>query len=69
MIPVTRLNGKSFWLNSDLIKSVESTPDTVLTLVGGEKMMVLEKVEELIERILDYRKRIAQEPPRRTLES
>lgn len=57
MIKVTRLNGKNFVLNSDLIETLEETPDTVITLSGGNKFVVLEHVDELIERIIEFRRR------------
>lgn len=57
MIAVTRLNGKQFVLNSDLIESMEATPDTVITLTGGNKYVVSETTEELIRRITDYHRR------------
>jgi flagellar protein FlbD len=51
MITVTRLNGGAFALNPDLIERVETTPDTVVTLVDGAKYVVRESVEEVILRI------------------
>jgi flagellar protein FlbD len=62
MICLKRLSGKDFVLNSDLILSVESTPDTVITLRGGEKLMVSESVSEVIRLTTEYRKRLTQEP-------
>jgi flagellar protein FlbD len=56
MIKVTRLNGKQFVLNSELIETLESTPDTVITLTGGNKYIVSETTEELISRITEYRR-------------
>ena len=55
MIEVTRLNGNPMVLNSDLIKSAEASPDTMLTLVNGEKLIVREACDEVIERVLAYR--------------
>ena len=63
MINLKRLNGKEFTLNCDQIKTVESTPDTMITLVSGEKIMVLESPQEVIQRAMDYRKKLYQEPP------
>jgi flagellar protein FlbD len=63
MIEVSRLNGKKFVLNCELIKYIEATPDTVITLTTGEKMMVREGVDDLVRRTMDYRKRLYQEPP------
>ncbi len=65
MIRLKRLNGKEFVLNCELIKTVESTPDTVITLTTGEKHMVLESVDEVIQSTMNYRKRLYQEPPGR----
>jgi flagellar protein FlbD len=58
MIELTRLNGNPMVLNSDLIKTAESSPDTMLTLINGEKIIVRESCEEVIERILAYRARL-----------
>lgn len=58
MIKVTRFNGKNFYINSDLIEFVESTPDTVITTTSGKKVVVTETVEEVIERIIDYKNKI-----------
>ena len=55
MITVTRLNGESLGLNADLIERVEAMPDTVLTLVDGKKLLVRETVEDIIDRVLQYR--------------
>jgi flagellar protein FlbD len=51
MITVTRLNGGTFALNPDLIERVETTPDTVITLVDGTKYVVRETLEELVYRV------------------
>ncbi len=58
MIEVTRLNGNPMVLNSDLIKTAEASPDTMLTLISGEKMIVRETCAEVLERVLDYRARL-----------
>lgn len=55
MIELTRLNGHSFVLNSDLIKLADAIPDTTLTLVTGEKVVVLESCAEVLMRTLQYR--------------
>ena len=57
MINVTRLNGKIFTINSDLIEMMEETPDTVITLTGGNKFVVSEPIEVLIGRIVEFRRR------------
>ena len=64
MIKVTRLNGSEFYLNSDLIESLESTPDTVVTLTSKDKWVVQEPPEELVERIKSYRREIHSERPK-----
>jgi flagellar protein FlbD len=58
MIEVTRLNGNPMVLNSDLIKSAEASPDTMLTLINGEKLIVREECVEVVERVLAYRARL-----------
>lgn len=58
MIKATRLNGKEFYINIDLIEFIESTPDTVITMTTGKKVVVKEDVEEILERICDYKKKI-----------
>ena len=57
MIYVTRLNDKQFTINCDLIEMMEETPDTVITLTGGNKFVVSEPIEVLIERIVEFRRR------------
>ena len=58
MIQLTRLNNSRLAINSDLIKFVEAAPDTVLTLVTGEKVVVREGVSEVIERVREFRRSI-----------
>lgn len=58
MIELTRLNGRPMVLNSDLIKTAESSPDTMLTLINGEKMIVRETIDEVQEKVLAYRARL-----------
>jgi flagellar protein FlbD len=55
MIELTRLNGSPLAINCDLIKYAEAAPDTVLTLVTGEKLVVLEPCSEVSQRTLQYR--------------
>ena len=57
MIQVTRFNGTTIYINAELIQVVESTPDTIITLTSGVKMVVSEKAEEVVKRIIDYRKK------------
>ena len=58
MIQLTRLNNQPLMVNSDLIKCVENAPDTVLTLVTGEKIIVRETTEQVLERVVDFRRAI-----------
>lgn len=58
MIKVTRLNGKAFYINVELIQFVEATPDTVISFTNDVKIVVRESVEEVIERIVEYRRRV-----------
>ena len=55
MIEVTRLNGNPMLVNSDLIKIAEASPDTMLTLIHGEKLIVRESCAEILEKVLAYR--------------
>ena len=55
MIHVTRLNHTPVVLNCDLIEQVETTPDTVISLTNGQKIMVLESTEEIIDRVRRFR--------------
>ncbi|QZY56756.1 flagellar FlbD family protein [Crassaminicella profunda] len=58
MITVTKLNGKEYVVNSDLIEFIESTPDTVITLTTGKKIIVLEPIDQIIDKIIKYKKKI-----------
>lgn len=55
MIMLSRLNGLPFALNPDLVERAEATPDTVLTLCDGTKLVIGESVEELVARVRGYR--------------
>jgi flagellar protein FlbD len=58
MIHLTRLNQVPLVLNSDLIEHIEMTPDTVISLTSGQKFMVRENAEEVIERIILFRRAV-----------
>jgi flagellar protein FlbD len=60
MIQLTRLNNHPLALNSDLIKFVEQAPDTVITLVNGEKIVVRESSQDVLERIIQFRRSVLQ---------
>ncbi|MBI3681385.1 MAG: flagellar FlbD family protein [Acidobacteria bacterium] len=67
MIRLTRLNHVPIYLNSDLIEHIEVTPDTVISLTTRQKLVVLEKAEEVVERVIEFRRKVARqavEPPR-----
>lgn len=58
MIELTQLSGKKFWLNPHEIETMESNPDTTIVMLSGKRILVLEKPEVVVERILAYRGRI-----------
>lgn len=60
MIQLTRLNNSPLIVNSDLVKFVEQSPDTVITLVNGEKILVREKADEVLNRIVEFRRSVLQ---------
>ena len=60
MIKLTRLNNSTVYINPDLIKSIEETPDTIISLANGDHYLVREKAEEVIDKIVAYRVRIIQ---------
>jgi len=64
MIKLTRLDGERFILNADLIKYVEARPDTFVTLTTGERVVVTETMDEVLERAIRYQqeKRLIPEP-------
>lgn len=58
MIQLSRLNGTLFLLNAELIKFIEQTPDTLITLRDGEKVMVREKPDEIVEKVIAYQRSV-----------
>jgi flagellar protein FlbD len=60
MIHLTRLNSQPLALNSDLIKLIEEAPDTVISLVTGEKIVVRETTAQIVERIIAFRRAVLQ---------
>ena len=58
MIHLTRLSSAPMVLNSDLIEHIDVTPDTVITLTTGQILRVRQTAEQVIQRIVEYRKRI-----------
>jgi len=55
MITLTRLSGSVFLLNADLIERVDSTPDTIITLVDGKKYVVAESMSDVLDSVVAYR--------------
>lgn len=58
MIEVTRINHLPLVVNSDLIEHIESTPDTVISLTNGQKLVVRESIPEIVRRVIEFRRRI-----------
>ncbi|MEW6202398.1 MAG: flagellar FlbD family protein [bacterium] len=56
MIELAKLNGDIVVVNSDMIEFIESTPDTMLTLTTGRKIMVRDTVDEVIKKVIKYRR-------------
>ncbi len=54
MIAVTKLGGQAIVINAELIKYLESTPDTMVTLINGERLIVQESLEEIVRRAIEY---------------
>ncbi|HCC33658.1 MAG TPA: flagellar protein FlbD [Clostridiales bacterium] len=62
MITLTRLNGTQFVVNSDLIELLEASPDTVMTLTTGRKLVVVETVDQVIARVKQFRRALLTGP-------
>ncbi|MBQ7539335.1 flagellar FlbD family protein [Treponema sp.] len=58
MIPVTKLDGSTYWINPHMIESMEQNPDLTVTFLSGKKIVVKDKPQELIDRIVSYRAKI-----------
>lgn len=58
MISLTRLNDKRFVVNAELIKMIEDTPDTLITLLNGDYFMVRESVQEVVDKAIDYARQV-----------
>lgn len=63
MIALTRLNGSKFVLNAEQIRTVEANPDTVITLVTGDHMLVKESVRDVVDLVIDYGRHLRQLVP------
>jgi len=62
MIQVTRFDGSKFFLNAELIQSIEGTPDTVITLVNNTKVVVKEAPGLVVEKVIHYQRQIHWHP-------
>lgn len=62
MIEVTRLNDKGLMVNCELIQFIEETPDTVITFTDGKKIVVKETKEELVTKVISYKRKIFEKP-------
>ena len=60
MIELTKLNGSRLVINSDLIEFVEALPDSLITLTTGKKIMVQEKIPEIISAVITFRRLVNQ---------
>jgi flagellar protein FlbD len=58
MIQLTRINHRPLIVNSDLIEHIEATPDTMLSMTNGQKLVVLESVDEVVRRVIEFRRSI-----------
>ncbi|MCL2047629.1 MAG: flagellar FlbD family protein [Defluviitaleaceae bacterium] len=58
MITVTKINDRDIIVNCDLIEVIETTPDTTLTTTTGKKIIVLDTVEEILQKVVEYKGRI-----------
>ncbi len=58
MIALTRLNGHPLMVNSDLIEQIEETPDTVITLTSGNKIIVRDAMNDVQQKIVDFKRKI-----------
>jgi len=58
VIRLTHLNGREFYFNSDLLQCLEITPDTLLVMTTGGKILVKEKPEQVLDRIVEFKRRV-----------
>jgi flagellar protein FlbD len=63
LIKLRRLDGTEVVINMDLVEYLEATPDTVVSFASGHKMVVRDTIDEVIEKVIAFRRRIIQEVP------
>ena len=56
MVTLTKLNGNTVVVNAELIETLEATPDTIVTLTNGKKILVKEPTDQIVEMVVDYRR-------------
>ena len=66
MVELTRLQNQKIIVNADLIEFIEATPDTMISMTTGKKIIVLESVKQVIDKVVRYKKRIGRVQVRRT---
>lgn len=64
MIRLTRLNGRPFVINAEQIKTIEETPDTLITLLTGDQIVVQEPMDEVVRRAIEYLRQVRTFEPR-----
>ena len=69
MIVVTRFNGPPLAINCDLIEHIEMTPDTVISMTTGQRITVLETTDEVIKRVIEFRRQLRLPPETTSVES
>lgn len=62
MISITRLNGTKLWISSDEIEFIEATPDSIISMVSGKRVIARETPEELVTKIVEFRRRVRGKP-------
>ena len=63
MIHLTRINSSPMVLNSELIEHIETTPDTVISLTTGQKIVVVETAAEIVDKVVEFRRRLCRDLP------
>lgn len=58
MIKLTAINNKVFMLNAEHIEKIESVPESLITLTNGNKYIVLESIEEIVDKVIEYKNKI-----------
>ena len=69
MIRLTRINQVPLVLNADLIEHVETTPDTIISMTNGQKFVVLESSDDVIRKVIEFRRELLRSGPVQRLDS